>query len=82
MSGYQSGEDKLVKLFEYEGDKNTLLIGIYCYKDSEPKLQLSRMFKKKDESMGYGKVGRISKKEFNFIMSNSDEIIKLLSEGD
>ena len=80
--GYNQDSDKLLRLFEKTNeDGNSFLISIFSYNGAAPKIQITRMFKKKDGTMGYGKMGRLSAEEFQFILNNSSEILEIMKNG-
>lgn len=75
---YDSKSDKLIKLYEYKEDKNTLLISIFSYNGNEPKLQMHRMFESDSGIAKHGKVGRMTLKETQYLKENIDEIIDIM----
>lgn len=78
---YNQEKDKLIKLFEYcDQDKgSSLLLSIMQYENSNPKLQITRMYSKKNGEKGYSSSGRLTKNEVEFIKDNIDEILQYLS---
>jgi len=79
--GYDEGKDKLVKLFELEdGNGAALLVSLMSYGGAEAKMQVTRSFKKADNTMGYGKMGRLTRKEVSWLKDNIDEILELMEK--
>ncbi len=78
---YSSDKDNLVKAWEYEYEKGSLLFAIMEYNDGGPKLQMTRMYKKKDDEVGYAKVGRMNKEEVQFLIDNSKEMLEYMKGG-
>jgi len=81
MSVYDEKKDKLIKLFEMKKENGSLLFSVFSYDGGNPKLQISRMYKKKDGSFGYSSPGRMSNEEILFLKDNIDEILKLTNEN-
>ncbi len=77
---YDSKKDILVKMFEMEQDKASLQFSLMSYDNNEPKLQITRMFEKKDGSVGYSKAGRLSKNEIEFFLEHGNEILELITK--
>lgn len=75
---YNQENDKLIKLFEYKNNENSLLLSIMKYGDGKPKLQISKMYNKKNGEMGYSSGGRLTLDEVQFIKENIDDILNLL----
>jgi hypothetical protein len=77
---YDVNKDKLLKLFEMKSDTlgNSLLISIFSYNNAKPKLQITRSYKKKDETFGYTAAGRLKIEEVEFIRDNINEIIEIM----
>ncbi len=77
---YNAEKDKLLKLFEMESNipGNSLLLSVFSYDGAKPKLQITRSYKKKDDTIGYGNSGRLSIEEVEFIKNNIDEIISVM----
>jgi len=80
--GYNTEADKLIKLFEYVGEKNTLLFSLFSYKGAKPKLQIHRSFEKRDKTTGYGKMGRLTGQELTYFLSISNEILEIIDNWD
>lgn len=76
---YDQNKDKLLKLFELQKEKSSLLLSIFTYDGGVPKLGITRSFQKNDGSVGYGNAGRISKDEVEFFKENAEEIIKIMT---
>lgn len=53
-----------------------LNIFVKSYNEGEPKLQIGPREIEKEGRLIYGKPGRISKEEFEFLVENKDEILK------
>jgi hypothetical protein len=77
---YDQDRDKLIKLFEYKNENidSSLLLSIMKYGDSKPKLQITRMYSKKNGEKGYAAGGRLTSDEVQFIKENIDQILNLL----
>lgn len=73
--GYNQNDDKLLKFFELEQEKGNLQLSIFSYKEGNPKLQIIRTYNKKDGTVGYTQSGRLSKKEFQFLLDKSKDIL-------
>ena len=78
--GYNQDDDKLIKLFEFEYEKGSLQFSLFSYKGQKPKLQVHRMFEKKDGTMDYGKMGRLTLEEMNYFSSIIDEIMEITTD--
>jgi len=76
---YNQDDDKLIKLFEYEYEKGSLQFSLFSYKGQKPKLQIHRMYKKIDDTMGYGKMGRLDQEEMKYFISIADEIDEIIT---
>jgi len=75
-------KDVLIKLFEMNGENNkSLLMSLMKYDEGEIKLQITRSYVKKDETIGYGKMGRLSKKELIFLKNNIDEMLNIMESN-
>lgn len=77
---YDQNKDKLIKLFEFKGDKNSFLVSIFSYDKGDPKLSMIRSYLKKDGTIGYSPVGRLNLREVTYLKENIDEIIKIMGE--
>jgi len=77
---YNADKDKLLKLFEMESNipGQSLLVSIFSYDGAKPKLQITRSYKKKDDTIGYGSSGRLALEEIEFIRDNINEIISIM----
>jgi hypothetical protein len=73
---YNQDDDKLIKEFVKEGI--SVKIGIYSYKGSAPKLQLTRT----SEPQHFVKLGRMTIDEAKFLRDNINEIIESLEPED
>jgi len=69
---YNQDDDKLLKEFSEEGIN--IKIGIYSYKGSTPKVQITRA----PVDNKFFKLGRLNKEEINFIKCNLDEVLEYL----
>ena len=79
---YSESKDKLIKLFEYGDEENGALhFSLFSYDEGPPKLQITRMFKKKDGTHGYGKSGRLTKEELIYLKDNIDKIIEIMESN-
>ncbi len=79
IMSYNSERDILIRMFEMSRDKGALQFSIKSYDGSEPKLQITRMFEKKDGLVGYSKMGRLDKEEVKFFLDHGNEILELIS---
>jgi len=75
---YDQSKDKLLKMFELKQDKSGVLFSIFSYDGSKPKLGLTRIYEKKDGTMGYGQIGRLTIEEVKFLKENIDRIIEVM----
>lgn len=79
MGSFDQDKDRLVKQFEVcDEEGKCLLFSIMKYADGDPKLQIHRMFPKRDGTVGYGKAGRLTKDEVEFFKNNMDEILRYM----
>lgn len=78
---YDDSKDRLVQLFELKDGKGALLVSLMSYNKATPKLQITRSYEKKDETMGYGKMGRLTLEEMKWFKENIDEIIEVMENG-
>lgn len=83
--GYNQNKDKLIKLFErkVEGENlklASLLLSVFQYNSGPPKLQVTRSFDKADGTIGYGKMGRLTIEEVEWIKENIDSIISVMQK--
>jgi len=78
---YSEKDDKLIKLFEFGDEDAALHFSIFSYDGGPRKIQMTRMFKKKDNTQGYGKAGRMTIEEMKYLRDNLDEIISVM-EGE
>lgn len=77
---YDESKDKC--LFEKEVDsKSGIVLSIHQYNGGEKKLQIGRVFYRKDGSSGPAKLGRLTLEEFRSILSMGKEIESLLNGG-
>lgn len=73
---YNKEKDKLIKYIDTTNDKgDKLCLLVYSYNNGEPKLQISRVFSKKDGSTSYGKVGRLNIEEVSWINDCLDLVL-------
>lgn len=79
---YNSEKDILVRMFEMSQDKGTLQFSIISYDNGKPKLQITRMFEKKDGSVGYSKMGRLDREEVKFFLDHGSEMLELIGGVD
>ncbi len=77
---YNSEKDVLIKMFEMKQDKGSLQFSLMSYGNDKPKLQITRMFEKKDGSVGYSKAGRLSKNEIEFFLEHVEEMLELITK--
>lgn len=76
--GYNADNDKLVKLFEKSEENASLLFSIMSYNNGEKKLQISRSYAKKDGTIGYGNIGRLTKSELEWVKNNIEDIMSYM----
>ena len=76
---YDEKKDKLIKLFELDKGKTTILFKILSYDNSQPKLNISSMFEKRDGTTGYGRVSRLGKEEINFLTTILPEVQDIIN---
>jgi hypothetical protein len=81
MGSYNQEKDKLIKLFEMKKDKGSLLVSIFSYDGGKAKLGFTRSFEKKDGSVGYGQLGRMTLDEIKFLKDNLDTIIDIIDKN-
>ena len=82
--GYSESKDKLLKFLEYGNVKEkggSLQFSLFSYNGGPPKLQIVRSFLKKDETIGYGKAGRLSLEELKFLIENSDKFFEFKNDS-
>jgi len=72
---YDQNKDKVMKVLTYEYEGGSLLFAIISYNGGEPKLQISRTYDKKNDEIGYAKIGRLTKEETQFFLDHSGELI-------
>jgi hypothetical protein len=69
---YDAAKDKEVKTWKHEGG---LYVSVYQYNGGEPKVQIGpRGYKKADGSDGFGKVGRLTLEEIEWLDNQMVEI--------
>ena len=77
---YSESKDKLIKLFECGDDAAALHFSLFSYDNGPTKLQMTRMFTKRDETKGYGKAGRLTLKEMKYLRQNIDDMILIMED--
>ena len=78
---YSQDKDRLIKAWEYKQENGSLIISVMSYNEGKPKLQMTRMYTKRSGEVGYGKSGRLSYDELQFIIDNKDEILENMKGG-
>jgi hypothetical protein len=74
---YNEDKDKLIKMFEYTDDKGgSVMFSVFSYDNGPKKLGISRSYNKKDGTVGYGPMGRLSLSELNFFKDKIEDILK------
>jgi hypothetical protein len=69
---YDESKDKEIKTWKHESG---LYVSLFQYNGGEPKVQIGpRGYTKTDGSEGFGKTGRLTMKEFGWLLSLKDEI--------
>jgi len=76
---YDKDKDKLVKLFELDKGKTKILFKIMSYNNNKPKLRISSMYVKKDETVGYGVVSGLGKEELEFLSTILPEVQEIIN---
>jgi hypothetical protein len=76
---YDEKKDKLIKLFELDKGKTTILFKILSYDNNQPKLSISSMYEKFDKTTGYGKVSRLGKEELDFLSNILPEVQDIIN---
>jgi len=65
---YEKEKDKLIDHNELDlGEGKFLQVSLFSYNGGEPKLQISRRYTKQDGTVGYGNMGRLNKKELEWV---------------
>lgn len=77
---YDQSKDKLIKLFERKENKGTLMISIMSYNNGDKKIQIGRSYEKKDGSLGYSGMGRLTLSELKWFNEIYDEILKYMNK--
>lgn len=78
---YDEDKNVLVDFYELKNEKGgALQISLMSYDGNMPKLQMVRRFNKKDGTVGYGKLGRMSKGEVIFFTENVEKILEKMNE--
>lgn len=76
---YDAAKDKEIKTWKHE---DGLYVSLSQYNGGEPKVQIGpRAFKKTDGTEGFGKAGRLTLREFGWLLSLQDEIQALTLVG-
>lgn len=78
--GYSENKDKLIKLYECGDENNALHFSLFSYDNGPIKLQITRMFTKKDQTKGYGKAGRLNKDELKFLRHYVNDMIAIIED--
>ena len=75
---YDESKDKLIKQFTktYE-DKSEFIISVMQYDGGTPRVRFSKMFVKRDETIGYGKP-KFDKEQMEFLKEHMDEILEVM----
>jgi hypothetical protein len=69
---YDTTKDREIKTWKHE---DGLFVSLFQYNGGEPKVQIGpRSYTKADGSEGFGKTGRLTMKEFAWMLSLKDEI--------
>jgi len=76
---YDEKKDKLIKLFQLDKGKTTILFKILSYNNNQPKLSISSMYEKFDGTTGYGKVSRLGKEELDFLSNILPEVQDIIN---
>jgi len=66
---FDKSKDKVIKEWELDnGDDKKLMVSVMSYNDGEQKLQIGpRTYIKRNGGTGFGKAGRLTMKEVNFV---------------
>lgn len=78
---YDEKKDKLIKLFELDKGKTTVLFKVLSYDNSKPKLSISSMYEKRDGTTGYGRVSRLGKEELDFLSGILPEVVEIINNS-
>ncbi len=69
---YDAAKDREIKTWKHE---DGLYMSPFQYNGGEPKVQIGpRSYTKTDGTEGFGKAGRLTMKEFGWLLSLKDEI--------
>lgn len=77
MAGYDKNLDKCLLSLEV----GKLKIGVYKYGKSEPKLGMVRTYEDEEGNERFGKAGRLTWEEVQFLSQNMDKILKTMDEA-
>lgn len=76
---YDPGKDKLIEEWSEGTSENDLIIGVYKYGDSEPKIRFTRVVKDwKTQELRRGKAGGLNYDDLQFFKSKLDQIVKAI----
>jgi hypothetical protein len=73
MAGFDPNLDKELFAEEADFERSKIKVGVYCYNEGTPKLQLVRENKKADGSTSFAKLGRLTKEELEAILPLIDK---------
>jgi len=77
VGAYDSQQDEDILVYEQDG----LRVGLYSYKEGDPKLGMNRIFRNKTTgNTAYGKTGRLSLPEMEYLLQVLPEIVKEAKE--
>jgi len=81
---FDKSKDKVIQEWELDnGDDKKLMVSVMSYNDGEPKLQIGpRTYLKRNGGVGYGKSGRLTMDEVNFVSNIINQLtnVNLLTE--
>jgi len=81
LLSYSESKDKMIKLYECGDENASLQFSLFSYDNGPIKLQMTRSFKKRDNTQGYGKAGRLTLSEMKYLKDHLDDMIMIAKEG-
>ncbi len=75
---YDESKDKIIKSFSLDTEKDSLVMSLVSYNNGSPKLQITREFTKPNGDKSFGRMGRLTLEEVEFIRGNIEEVLKLM----
>ena len=68
MAGFDKELDKELFSESVDFERSKITVGVYSYNENTPKLQIGRQSKKADGSLGFAKLGRMTKEELEKVL--------------